>query len=171
MVLPANLANNDIINEAWVDAVVAELTDLAAPSSRYPAKPSAGVVYGINQYEQALGTTTDVPQSIAATFVTIAMPAAPAGSLLSLSMTCYVNSTVGHGGGFMWFRVNGAVVGAAVVITDETALRTYSGRAVNIAQPVGIAYNIELTAAKNAAGGVLKLVTTNTHLSVVSYRP
>lgn len=172
MALPTNLATNDIIDELWTDAVVAELIDLAVPSSRYPAKPSAGVVYGVTLYDAVVAATTAVPQSVATVFATIAMPAAPAGSKLDMSITALVNSVTGHGGGFMWFRVNGVVASPPIVLADDTSLRSYSGRCNNVTPPTGVPYNIELTAAKNGAGGTLNINgANNSHLSVVSYRP
>lgn len=172
MALPPNLALGDIIGEPWVDAVVAELTDLAAPSVRYPPKPSAGVVYGINHYVAMLSANTLAPQGAAIAVITIAMPSAPAGTLLDISLTVYMNCAVGHGSAFLSARVNGVSQPPTVVVTDENALRTYSGRIVNVAAPVGVPYNIDLMAAKTNAGGTAQLQGgSNTLLTVVSYRP
>jgi len=133
--------------------------------------PVQGVVYGVNMYNGVLGANTAIPQTTAIAMITIAMPAAPAGTLLDLGITAYINSSVGHGSAFLSWRVNGVTAGPTIVVTDETALRTYSGRVVNVAAPTGIAYNIDLMAAKSNAGGSAIMQGTNSYLSVVSYRP
>jgi hypothetical protein len=136
-----------------------------------PVSPSVGGFYGINHYHAVLATNTNAPQTTAVPVLTIAMPAAPAGSLLDMSLTAYINSAAGHGGGFLSFRVNGVIAGPTVVVPDIAWLGSLSGRCVNVAQPVGIAYNIDMMAAKAAAGGNVILTSTNTVLSIVSYRP
>lgn len=148
---------------------VALATDPAF-TTRYSSKPSAGVVYGISQYHGVLAVNTPAPQTTATPMITISMPSASVGSLLIIAMTVYVNSSVGHGSAFLSFRVNGITVGPTLVVTDENALRTYAGTVVNVAQPVGTAYNIDLMASKSNAGGSAVLQGSNSTLSVVSYR-
>lgn len=163
MALPRNLAFDEVIDETWVDAVVDTLSDLS---------PSVGgVVYGVNMYDVALGAGYALT-TVATSILTQAMPAAPAGTLLDLSMSIYTSVAVGIGNGFFNFRINGVTAATpTTVVPDLTAVMSYAGRLVNVAAPVGVPYNVEIMAAKAAAGGVCTALASHTHLSVVSYRP
>lgn len=142
----------------------------AAFSSRYPAKPAAGVVYGVNHYTAALGGNTTLTQA-AVTLLTISMPVAGVGALLDISCTNYMNTTViGHGGGLVTMWVNGVQVGPTIVIPDVGMFCTWSGRIVNVVPPTTGTYNIEMKASKINAGGTIAAQVTNTVLNVVSYR-
>lgn len=133
--------------------------------------PAAGVVYGVNHYHGALAASTVLTAS-GVVMVTIAMPAAVAGTLLDLSLLAYCNQgTVGTGGAFLSFQVNGVTVGPTCVVGDRVQLESYSMRVVNVVAPVGITYNITLVAQKSGAGGAIQLQASNTCLDVVSYRP
>lgn len=149
---------------------VALATD-AAFTSRYPPKPSAGVVYGINQYSGVLAANTALLNTNSP-LVTISMPAAPAGSLLDISFTAYMSQGgVGTGSTFLVIQVNAVSVGPTIVVDDKIALMSYSGGVANVAPPVGITYNIVLIGVKATSGGVIQAQGTNTYMKVISYRP
>lgn len=138
-------------------------------TSRYPAKPSAGVVYGINHYNAVLGGVVTVTQ-VGVTILTISMPVAGLGALLDISFNIYMNSIIGHGGGFVSMWVNAVQAGPTIVVPDITALASWSGRIANVVPPSSGTYNIELKAAKGASGGTLAAQSVNTAFTVVSYR-
>jgi len=122
-------------------------------------------------YQAALAANTNLTNA-AQTLCTAALPAAPAGSLLDISHTSYCNTNaVGTGSVFLTLWVNGSPVGPTTVVNDSINLMTYSGRVVNVAQPVGVPFNVELKGQKAVAGGTAIMQATNTTLSVVSYRP
>jgi hypothetical protein len=151
--------------------VLSKLTSADFNTQWQTVKASAGNVYGVNMYNAALSSLFTVPQGAAVPALTIPLPAAPAGSLLDISWTCYCNCTVGTGSAFLSCDVNGVSQYPTVVVNDANSLMTYSGRVVNVAQPVGVPFNVRLMVAKGNAGGSVVLQTNNTVLSVVSYRP
>lgn len=153
------------------EVAIAQIIGSALTDRRRPVgAPANGGIYGVTMYEAVLAANyagTITPTSI----VTIPMPAAPAGSLLDLGMLVYTSTALGIGNGYFNFKVNGVTVGSTTVTPDLNIVQTYSGRVVNIPQPVGIPYNIEMWCAKAAAGGTLTAIGGVTRLSVVSYRP
>lgn len=161
-----------VVNDpAFETAFLADAGITAALAARYPPKPSAGVVYGINQYFAALGPNTAILNT-PTNLITIAMPSAPAGSFLDLSWMVYINQgVVGTTGTVFSPSVNGVAAPVTCVVDDKISLMSYSGRVSNVAQPVGVAYNIVLIGQKLAAGGTIQAQGTNTILSIVSYRP
>lgn len=132
--------------------------------------PSAGQVYGVDQYNPTLGASIALTVTTQ-TILTQAMPAAPAGTLLDIAMTVYHSSGVGAGPAFYVIEVNGVAKIPNMIIPDATLLMTYSARIVGIAPPVSAPYNITLRAVKTNAGGTATALATHTGLSIVSYRP
>lgn len=170
----ARLKVYDLATGTWQYAggvdPVALATDVAF-TSRYPPKPSSGIVYGVDHYHSILGANVTITNVIQ-TLITQAMPIAPAGSLLDISWMVY-NSTqiAGSGGTFYSVEVNAVTKGPTVVVQDAVSLQSFAGRVVGVVPPVGITYNVTLRGVKAAAGGTVVAIVTHTVLSIVSYRP
>jgi hypothetical protein len=136
-----------------------------------PHRPLNGTAYGVTHYSNTLGANT--PLSNAQVLLcSVAMPSAPAGSLLDISWMAYITQTVtGSAGAVVYAQVNTVNQNPQAVVDDRLQAMSYTGRLTNIAQPVGAPFNVQLYGQKLAAGGTVNAQGTNTALHVVSYRP
>ena len=168
----------DLATASWQYAggvdPVALATDPAF-TTRYPPKPSAGVVYGVNMYHAVAASTVAVTQAYQVA-ATVNLPSCPAGSLVDISGLIYMNQTAtGTSGIFVVARLNGiagTILTPTLVIHDVIDLNSWSLRALQWwSLPVGAGFTIDLCIAKSAAGGTASWQVTNTAIDVVLYRP
>jgi hypothetical protein len=166
MVLPRNLAFDEVIDEAWTDAVVDNLTDLV---------PSVGgVVYGVTHYRANYpGGGIAVPYPTPFNVATVSIAPCPAGSILDISW--HARFEVGSVGAA--YAISDVVLNGSA-LAEQTALgmsAVFSGvqsmRLCNVPAPVTAGpFDVILRCYKTANVGVATLYGTST-INVVSYRP
>ena len=164
-------ASKAALDAQWATAPNGAHAWCIAENAMYNRVAGTWIRNGPDHYYAAAPSNVAIGQG-ATTLATQAMPAVPAGTLLQLGWTYYVNTTVvGTGPIIGVVRLNGTGVGPATVMPDRLELASYGGSAANIAPPVNTAYTLTLTISKTNTGGTSTAQGLNSTLSVVVYRP